>query len=166
VTVRHAPTALAALALTGSALTWTAGPWVQARWIARYGPRRLVRLGECLVAAGLAVMCVVLLPSVPPALAIAAWALAGGGMGTAYSPLSVTTLDRAAPGEAGYPDTLLCQDILTPALAGRFRRRKGAGSTTSSTGGRGRNFYYWSSRPEQAVGDDRNAAHRRSDPRP
>ena len=43
VTVRHAPTALAALALTASTLTWTAGSWVQARYIARWGPRRLVR---------------------------------------------------------------------------------------------------------------------------
>jgi MFS family permease len=101
VTVRHAPTALAALALTAATLTWTAGSWVQARYIARWGPRRLVRAGECLVAVGLALMCVVLLPSVPPALAIAAWAVAGGGIGTAYAPLSVTTLDRAAPGEEG-----------------------------------------------------------------
>jgi MFS family permease len=101
VTVRHAPTAVAAIALTASTLTWTAGSWVQARCIARYGPRRLVRIGECLVAAGLALMCAVLLPSVPPALAIVAWAVAGGGIGTAYAPLSVTTLDRAAPGEEG-----------------------------------------------------------------
>jgi MFS family permease len=101
VTVRHAPTAVAAIALTASTLTWTAGSWVQARCIARYGPRRLVRTGECLVIAGLALMCAVLLPSVPPALAIVAWTVAGGGIGTAYGPLSVTTLDRAAPGEEG-----------------------------------------------------------------
>jgi len=117
VTVRHAPTALAAVALTGSTLTWTAGSWVQARFIARYGPRRLVRMGECLVAVGLAVMCVVLLPSVPPALGIAAWALAGGGIGTAYAPLSVTTLDRAAAGEEGRATSALqlC-DVLGQAL--------------------------------------------------
>jgi MFS family permease len=117
VSVRHAPTALAALALTGSTLTWTAGAWVQARCIARYGPRRLVLLGEGLVAAGLAVMCAVLLPSVPPALAIASWALAGGGIGTAYSPLSVTTLDRAAPGEEGRATSALqlC-DVLGQAI--------------------------------------------------
>ena len=101
VTVRHAPTALAAIALTTSTLTWTAGSWVQARFIARLGPRRLVRTGECLVAVGLAMMCAVLLPSVPPALAIVAWTVAGGGIGTAYGPLSLTTLDRAAPGEEG-----------------------------------------------------------------
>jgi MFS family permease len=117
VTVRHAPTALAALALTASTLTWTAGSWVQARYIARYGPRRLVRTGECVVAAGLIVMCAVLLPSVPPALAIVAWALAGGGIGTAYAPLSVTTLDRAAPGEEGRATSALqlC-DVLGQAL--------------------------------------------------
>jgi MFS family permease len=117
VTVRHAPTTLAALALTASTLTWTAGSWVQARCIARWGPRRLVRPGECLVAIGLAAMCVVLLPSVPPALAIVAWALAGGGIGTAYAPLSVTTLDRAAAGEEGRATSALqlC-DVLGQAI--------------------------------------------------
>ena len=117
VTVRHAPTTLAALALTASTLTWTAGSWVQARYIARWGPRRLVRPGECLVAAGLGVMGLVLLPSVPPALAIAAWALGGSGMGIAYSPLSVTTLSLAAPGEEGRATSALqlC-DVLGSAI--------------------------------------------------
>ena len=117
VTVRHAPTTLAALALTASTLTWTAGSWVQARCIARYGPRRLVRPGECLVAIGLGVMCVVLLLSVPPELAIVAWAVAGAGMGIAYAPLSVTTLDLAAPGEEGRATSALqlC-DVLGQAI--------------------------------------------------
>src|ERR1700678_3497609 len=117
VTVRHAPTTLAALALTASTLTWTAGSWVQARCIARWGPRRLVRPGECLVALGLGAMCVVLLPSVPPALAIVAWALAGAGIGTAYAPLSVTTLELAAAGEEGRATSALqlC-DVLGQAI--------------------------------------------------
>ena len=117
VTVRHAPTALAALALTASTLTWTAGSWVQARWITRYGPRRLVRSGECLVIAGLGLMCCTLLPSVPPALGIVAWAVAGLGIGMAYSPLSVTTLDHATPGEEGKATSALqlC-DVLGQAL--------------------------------------------------
>ena len=117
VTVRHAPTTLAALALTASTLTWTAGSWVQARYIARWGPRRLVRPGECLIAAGLGAMCLMLLPSVPPALAVAAWALAGAGIGTAYSPLSVTTLDLAAAGEEGRATSALqlC-DVLGQAI--------------------------------------------------
>jgi MFS family permease len=118
VTVRHAPTTLAALALTASTLTWTAGSWVQARCIAQYGPRRLVRPGEVLIAVGLGLMlCVVLVPQVPPALAVAAWAVAGAGIGTAYSPLSVTTLDRAAPGEEGRATSALqlC-DVLGQAI--------------------------------------------------
>jgi len=117
VTVRHAPTALAAVALTAATLTWTAGSWVQARCIARYGPRRLVRPGECLVAVGVALMCVALLPAVPPALAILAWAIAGGGIGTAYAPLSLVTLERAATGEEGRATSALqlC-DVLGQAL--------------------------------------------------
>jgi len=117
VTVRHASTALAAAALTAATLAWTAGSWVQARCVARYGPRRLVRPGECLVAVGLGVMCVVLLPRVPAALAVVAWAIAGAGIGTAYAPLSVTTLDRAAPGEEGRATSALqlC-DVLGQAL--------------------------------------------------
>ena len=117
VTARHAPTTLAALALTASTLMWTVGSWVQARCIARWGPRRLVRPGECLVALGLGAMCVALLPSVPAALAIAAWALAGLGMGTAYAPLSVTTLDLAAAGEEGRATSALqlC-DVLGQAI--------------------------------------------------
>ena len=117
VTVRHAPTALAATALTLTTLTWTAGSWAQARWIGRVGPRRLVRAGECLIVAGLALMCVIILTPVPPALSIAAWAVAGAGIGTAYAPLSVTTLDRAAAGEEGRATSALqlC-DVLGQAI--------------------------------------------------
>ena len=62
-------------------------------------------------------MCVVLLPQVPSALAVMAWAIAGAGIGTAYAPLSVTTLDRAAAGEEGRATSALqlC-DVLGQAL--------------------------------------------------
>ena len=119
--VRHAPTGLAALALTVTTLTWTAGSWVQARWIARVGPRRLVRCGEGLVLAGLGLMSAVLLPSVPPAFGVLAWAVAGAGIGLAYAPLSVTALDRAAAGEEGRVTSglQLC-DVLGQALGTGF----------------------------------------------
>ncbi|MBV9449831.1 MAG: MFS transporter [Streptosporangiaceae bacterium] len=100
-TVRHAPTGLAALALTASTLTWTAGSWVQARFVARLGPRRLVHAGEAFVLGGLGLMCLTVWPSLPPELGILAWAVAGAGMGLAYAPLSVATLDHAAAGEEG-----------------------------------------------------------------
>jgi hypothetical protein len=62
-------------------------------------------------------MCVVLLPAVPPALGVVAWAIAGAGIGTAYAPLSLTTLDRAAAGEEGRATSALqlC-DVLGQAL--------------------------------------------------
>jgi len=117
VTVRHAPTTLAAVTLTASTLTWTAGAWVQARYITRVGPRRLVRSGEGLVLAGLGLMGLTLVPSVPPALAILAWAVAGAGIGIGYAPLSVTTLDRATAGEEGRATSALqlC-DVLGQAI--------------------------------------------------
>jgi MFS family permease len=105
--VRHAPTEMGALALTAATMTWTAGSWVQARWITRVGPRRLIRLGEGMVFIGLALMSVTLLPSVPVALGIVAWAIGGFGIGQAYSPLSVTTLDRATRGQEGQATSAL-----------------------------------------------------------
>ncbi len=116
-TVRHASTALAALALTAGTLTWTAGSWVQAHRIARQGPRSLVRSGECLVLGGLGLMALALVPSVPPALGVLAWGVAGGGMGLAYAPLSVTTLDLAASGAEGKATaSLQLFDVLGQAL--------------------------------------------------
>ena len=115
--VRHATTALAALALVASTLTWTAGSWTQARYIHRVGPRRLVRTGVAVALVGLAAMGAALLPAVPAAMGVLAWGIAGGGVGLAYAPLSVATLDRAAPGEAGKATAALqlC-DVLGQAL--------------------------------------------------
>jgi MFS family permease len=115
--VRNASTALGAVALTAATLTWTGGSWVQARAIGRLGPRRLVRAGECLVLCGLALLGASLLPVLPPAVAVGAWALAGTGMGLAYAPLSVTTLDRAPAGEEGRATSgLQLFDVLGQAL--------------------------------------------------
>ncbi len=116
-TVRHSAPTLAALALVASTLTWTAGSWTQARYVGRVGPRRLVRIGAGVTLLGLAAMGVALLPAVPAAAGVLAWGVAGGGMGLAYAPLSVTTLDRAAPGEAGKATSALqlC-DVLGQAL--------------------------------------------------
>lgn len=116
-TVRHSTTALAAVALTAGTLTWTAGSWVQAHLIPRWGPRRLVLTGECLILAGLGLMAVSLLPPVPPSFAVLAWAVGCAGMGLAYSPLSVTTLDRATPGAEGKAtSSLQLLDVLGQAV--------------------------------------------------
>ena len=116
-TVRGAPTAMAALALIASTMTWTASSWLQARWVGRVGPRRLVRSGELLVLAGLALAALGLLPTVPPEVIILAWAVAGAGIGLAYAPLSVATLGSAEAGEVGKATSALqLLDVLGQAI--------------------------------------------------
>ena len=62
-------------------------------------------------------MTVVLWPAIPPAAGIGAWSLAGLGMGFAYSPLSVTALDRSPRGGEGRTTAALqLTDVLGQAL--------------------------------------------------
>ena len=91
----------AGLALTAATLSWTAGAWLQARWIGRYGAPPLIRLGFGVVAIGVLGFGLVLLPAVPILVGVAAWAVAGLGMGFAYSPLSLTVLREAPPESQG-----------------------------------------------------------------
>jgi MFS family permease len=110
-------TAVSGLALTGATLAWTAGAWVQARRIETWGVRRLVRSGFITVVVGIVGFMAVLSPSVPLALGIVAWTVAGFGMGLSYSPLSLTTL-REAPsgGEGAATSGLQLSDSLGTAL--------------------------------------------------
>lgn len=108
---------LAGLALTGATLSWTAGAWIQARRFELWGARRLVRSGFILVVLGVAGFALILVPTVPPAIGIATWTLAGLGMGLSYSPLSLTVL-REAPGDSQGEATsgLQLSDVLGTAL--------------------------------------------------
>ena len=94
------PTA-AGLVLTASALTWTAGSWVQAHWAEQRSRRRIVQTGCAIIAIGVAIEIVALWDQVPVAIAIAGWAIAGLGMGLAYSGCSLTVLQTADPGAEG-----------------------------------------------------------------
>ena len=100
-TVRHHSTVVAGLALTGATLAWTAGAWAQARLSDVWEGRRLVRTGMVIILAGIAGMALVLSPGVPVAEGLAAWTVAGLGMGLAYAPLSLMMLQHAAPGQEG-----------------------------------------------------------------
>jgi MFS family permease len=116
-TVRHHSPALAGLAVTGSTLGWTAGAWIQARLSQRWGGRRLVRTGLAIVLAGLAGMALILLPAVPAAAGIAAWTVAGTGMGLAYAPISLLMLAQAPPGREGWASASLnLMDVLGTAI--------------------------------------------------
>ncbi|HEU5419631.1 MAG TPA: MFS transporter [Streptosporangiaceae bacterium] len=101
-TVRHYPPALAGVAVTAGTLTWTAGSWTQARLSERWSGRRLVRTGLAIVMAGQVAMAGVLLPSVPIAVAVVAWAVAGYGMGLGYAPLSLLMMHQAPAGREGW----------------------------------------------------------------
>jgi MFS family permease len=114
---RDQPTWVAGLALTGATLAWTTGAWVQQRLVGERGPAWLVRRGFALLGVGIAGLLVALDPSVPVAVGIAAWSVAGLGMGLAYAPISVTVLGTAAPGQEGSASaSLQLTDVLGVSL--------------------------------------------------
>jgi MFS family permease len=91
----------AGISLTAATITWTAGSWVQARYATRISPERFIGMGLPVVIVGLASFAAVLHPAVSPWLSIPTIAIAGFGMGLAYSPTTLIVLRRAAPAEQG-----------------------------------------------------------------
>lgn len=113
---RGQETWMAGVALTGATLAWTAGAWIQQRVVIVRGPRWLVRTGLTVIALGIAGT-LVGLGSVPVALLIASWTIAGLGMGMAYASVTVTVLGSAAPGEEGKASaSLQLTDVLGVSL--------------------------------------------------
>ena len=107
----------AGIALTAATVSWTVGSWIQARWIGRLGAARFVRTGLAITVLGIAATALVIVPSVPVGWAALAFALAGFGMGLAYSPLSLVVLAEAAAGsEGGATAALQLADTLGTAL--------------------------------------------------
>jgi MFS family permease len=114
--VRDRPTWVAGAALTAATLAWTIAAWVQERLVHTLGPRRLVMIGFGLLAVGIVGMQGALGP-LPVPVAIALWAVAGGGIGLSYSPLSVTVLGLAEPGREGAASSSLqLTDVLGVSL--------------------------------------------------
>jgi hypothetical protein len=76
-----------------------------------------VATGFWLLCAVPAVLTIVLVPSVPAAVGIPLWGLSGLAMGLAYSPLSLTMLASATPGQEGAATSALqLSDTLGVAL--------------------------------------------------
>jgi len=116
-TVRHHTPALASLAVTGATLAWTAGAWLQSRLNGQWPPRRFVGWGVVIIATGLAAMASVLLPAVPVAVGVAAWTVAGFGIGLSYAPISLLMLRAAPAGREGWASaSLSLADVLGTAL--------------------------------------------------
>jgi MFS family permease len=97
----------AGIALTAATLTWTSGSWIQARLSSRYPPERFVQAGIAALITGLATFLVVLLPEVSPWIAVPTVAIAGLGMGLAYSPLALIVLREAHGAEQGRASSAL-----------------------------------------------------------
>jgi MFS family permease len=115
--IRHHSPVFAGLAVTGSTLAWTAGAWVQARLSDTWEGRRLIRIGLVICLAGIGGMIAALQPAVPAWSALAAWTVAGFGMGLAYAPISLMMLRKAPPGQEGRVSASLnLADVLGTAL--------------------------------------------------
>jgi MFS family permease len=99
--VRHTSTAFAGLALTAGTITWTAGSWLQAHYARQWSPRTLIRSGLAIIAVGIAGIIGVLTTDVSVLVGPLVWAIAGFGIGLAYSGLSLSVLDSAPPGQEG-----------------------------------------------------------------
>jgi MFS family permease len=116
-TIRHHSPAVAGIAVTGSTLAWTAGAWLQSRLNARWEARRLVGCGVGVLLTGLAAMALVLSPAIPVGVGMAAWTIAGFGIGLAYAPITLLMLREAPEGREGWASSSLnLADVLGTAI--------------------------------------------------
>jgi MFS family permease len=99
--IRHMSPLVAGFAVTGATVTWTIGAWTQARLGDTWEARRLIRTGLVIILLGIGGMALVLQAAVPVAEGIAAWTVAGLGMGLANSPIMLLVLRQAQPGREG-----------------------------------------------------------------
>lgn len=99
---RGVPLGVAGLALTAGALSWSIGAMYRARVHARIRPTSLLRGGLAMLAGGIALSMLAIMPAVPFWIAPLGWAVAGGGMGLASPTLSIITLAMAQPGRHGH----------------------------------------------------------------
>ncbi len=95
------------IALTAATIAWTAGSWVQARNATRWPTYRFVQAGFAAALLGLAGFMVVLRQDVTWLIGIPTFALAGFGMGLAYSPLALIVLREASPETQGSASSAL-----------------------------------------------------------
>jgi MFS family permease len=98
---------LGGVALSAAAVTWATGSWLQARASAAGLRRIVITVGAALIGTGIAISAGVLLPGAPVLVAVAGWAVAGLGMGLAYSMLTLYVLETSAAGEEGFSSSAL-----------------------------------------------------------
>jgi MFS family permease len=116
--VRGLSMSQAGLAVTFGALGWSAGSWVQERLDGRASRAALTSRGLVLLAVGMLGVSMTLSEAVPAVCAAAAWTVAGGGMGVAYSSVSLLVLAAAPAGREGATTAALQLSDVLGALAG------------------------------------------------
>jgi MFS family permease len=115
--LRHHSPVVAGVAVTGSTLAWTAGAWVQARMNTRWEGRRLVRTGLSIILFGIAGLALMLSSKISVVVGIAAWTIAGFGMGLSYAPITLLMLKAAPTGREGWASASLnLADVLGSAM--------------------------------------------------
>ena len=112
------PPSLAGLTLTGGALAWAGAAAVQGRLGTRLPHQSAVRTGSVMVLAAVLLALATTALHWPAALAIAGWALAGGGLGLLYPRLSVMTLALSSKEDEGFNSSAMSiSDSLGGALS-------------------------------------------------
>jgi MFS family permease len=101
IAVRGQTATFAGTALTAATLGWTSGAWLQAHFAPSRSRRMLVIVGLSLTTLAIALSAVVLTTTISPLLGIAAWGLAGLGVGLAFSTLTLVVLETAPAGQEG-----------------------------------------------------------------
>ncbi|GAB4157445.1 MAG: MFS transporter [Roseiflexaceae bacterium] len=89
------------IVLTACTMTWTAGSWLLDRYVTRFSRREFALAGFGLLGLGFVGSLPILLPTVSPDIAILSWAVAGLGIGLAYTTLSLVALELAPKGQEG-----------------------------------------------------------------
>ncbi|WP_250907226.1 MFS transporter [Nonomuraea sp. NEAU-A123] len=89
----------AGIVLTVGALGWSTGSWIKGRGVISH--LTALRGGSLMIAAGIALISLVLIDSVPIALAYVAMAISGLGIGALHPTVSVLVLEMSASGEEG-----------------------------------------------------------------
>lgn len=107
----------AGMALTIGALGWSLGSWNRGRLVDP-SPTLILQAGMAMLLAGVIGVAAAVAPSVPLAVGVAGWILAGLGMGTVYPSLSVLTLELSAPERQGINSSALqlCDALFTATM--------------------------------------------------
>jgi MFS family permease len=92
---------MAGLPLTASAMTWTAGAWIVDQKSSVYPRPLMVRVGFVLIVMGILLSLGVFVTEIPMLVSLVTWAVAGLGMGIAFSTLMLIVLDDAPEGSEG-----------------------------------------------------------------